>query len=140
MSVQKEERAFQKYADMLDLPHHVSAVHPPMSMADRAAQFAPFSALTGYGAAVKERARLTKGRPQLDEGEMERINRSLLWLKEHLLGEPEVAVTYFLPDQRKEGGAYMKADGKVRKLSEEKLVMADGKEILVEDLLEIELK
>ena len=106
---------FQKYEDMMELPHHVSPVHPPMDVSERAAQFAPFAALTGYGDAVKERARLTKARPQLDEEEMEQINRKLLWLRGHLDQQPEIAVTYFLPDQRKEGGAWAEVYGKDRK-------------------------
>ena len=62
-----------KYDDILDRPHHVSSVHPPMPLIDRAAQFAPFSALTGYEEIVKEEARLTEQRVELDEGELERV-------------------------------------------------------------------
>ena len=70
-----------KYDDILDCPHHVSSVHPPMPLIDRAAQFAPFSALTGYEEIVKEEARLTEQRVELDEGELERLDQSLQYLK-----------------------------------------------------------
>lgn len=104
-------------------------------------QFAPFAALTGYGDAVKERARLTKARPQLDEEEMEQINRKLLWLRGHLDQQPEIAVTYFLPDQRKEGGAWAEVYGKLKKIreGEGRLVMEDGRVIPIQDLIEIKM-
>ena len=132
---------FQKYEDMMELPHHVSPVHPPMDVSERAAQFAPFAALTGYGDAVKERARLTKARPQLDEEEMEQINRKLLWLRGHLDQQPEIAVTYFLPDQTKEGGAWAEVYGKLKKIreGEGRLVMEDGRVIPIQDLIEIKM-
>ena len=134
-------RDFQKYADMLELPHHVSATHPPMDAAERAAQFAPFAALTGYGDAVRERARLTKARPQLDEEEMEQINRKLLWLRGHPEEKPEIAVTYFLPDRKKEGGALMQVRGRLKKILEGKgrLLMEDGRSVPIRDLVEIHI-
>lgn len=105
-----------RYDDMLYLPHHQSSVHPPMSLLNRAAQFSPFAALTGYGDAVKETARLTDQKIRLDENSLADLNRKLLLLQEHLDEHPEVSFTYFLPDQKKEGGAYVTSTGIVAKI------------------------
>lgn len=109
-----------KYDDILDCPHHVSSVHPSMPLIDRAAQFAPFSALTGYEEVVKEEARLTEQRVELDEEELERLDQSLQYLKKRLQDEretnPDVKITYFCADQKKEGGQYRTVQGKVRRI------------------------
>ena len=82
-----------KYDDIIDLPHHVSKKHPPMPMEDRAAQFSPFAALTGYGDAVKETARLTNKKLEMDEETLKQLNTEFAILKDSLLSEPEVTVT-----------------------------------------------
>ena len=127
------------YADIIDLPHHVSQNHPQMSMHDRAAQFAPFAALTGYEAAVGETARLTAVKRELDAQEAEELNRQLAAIIEHLSERPEVAVEYFVPDERKAGGAYVTVTGRVRHISlpEKTLVMADGTVIPLDDICTI---
>ena len=94
------------YEDMIDLPHHVSKNHPQMSMHDRAAQFAPFSALSGHSEAVAETARLTGRKIELDEYEKQRLDETLLALRAHIRERPEIEVTYFLSDENKEGGRY----------------------------------
>ena len=91
------------YDDIIHLPHHVSQNHPQMSMHDRAAQFAPFAALTGYEAAVRETARLTAEKRELDAQEAEELNRRLTELAARLPDHPEVTVEYFVPDDRKAG-------------------------------------
>ena len=93
------------YDDIIDLPHHVSETHPPMSRADRAAQFSPFAALTGYDAAVRETARMTERRIELDEGVKAELNARLNCILEHLSEHPQVSITYFMPDEKKSGGA-----------------------------------
>ena len=125
------------YADIIDLPHHVSRNHPPMSMHDRAAQFAPFAALTGYEAVVGETARLTAVKRELDAQEAEELNRQLADIIEHLSERPEVTVEYFVPDERKAGGAYVTVTGRVRHVSlpEKVLVMEDGTVIPMEDVV-----
>lgn len=116
----------KKYEDIISLPHHVSDHHPQMSIHDRAAQFSPFAALTGYGDAVEETARLTSQKKILDETEREALDRQLASLA-GLLEEsrkadgrrgrvPGVRITYFLPDQKKSGGAYLKQCGAVTDL------------------------
>ena len=124
------------YDDIIRLPHHVSQNHPQMSMHDRAAQFAPFAALTGYEAAVGETARLTAERRELDAQEAEELNRRLAALIAHLPGRPEVTIEYFVPDDRKAGGAYVTISGRVRHISvpEKTLVMEDGTVIPLDDV------
>ena len=88
------------YDDIIDLPHHVSETHPPMSRADRAAQFSPFAALTGYDTAVRETARVTERRIELDEGVKAELNARLNCILEHLSEHPQVSITYFMPDEK----------------------------------------
>lgn len=124
------------YDDIIRLPHHVSQNHPQMSMHDRAAQFAPFAALTGYEAAVGETARLTTERRELDAQEAEELNRRLTDLAARLKDRPKVTIEYSVPDERKSGGAYVSVTGRVRNISvaERLLVMEDGTEIPMEDV------
>ena len=96
----------EKYSDIINLPHPESRTHPRMPRSDRAAQFAPFAALTGYDDAVAEAGRLTSSKIELDENELERLDRALAYLTEHQAAHPAVTVTYFVPDDKKSGGAY----------------------------------
>ena len=96
----KTEDAEKKYGDIIHLPHHVSSVHPHMPVSDRAAQFAPFAALTGYGEVIKETARQTDERPDLSEDEKQELNYKIQ-LACALPGEkPEIVLTYFVPDRK----------------------------------------
>ena len=124
------------YDGIIPLPHHVSQNHPQMPMLDRAAQFAPFAALTGYEAAVGETARLTAERRELDAQEAEELNRRLTDLAARLKDRPEVTIEYFVPDGRKSGGAYVTVNGRVRHVSvpENTLVMEDGTVIPIDDI------
>ena len=127
------------YDDIIHLPHHVSQNHPQMSMLDRAAQFAPFAALTGYEAAVGETARMTSERRELDAQEAEELNRQLSVLIARLPERPEATIEYFVPDDRKAGGAYVTVTGRVRHISvpEKTMVMEDGTVIELEDIASI---
>lgn len=129
-----------KYSDIITLPHHVSTKHPQMSAIDRAAQFSPFAALTGHEAAIAETARLTDVKAEPDETQKEMLNVKLQIIKEHILSKPEIAVTYFVPDARKEGGAYLRVIGAVKKVDEtdHKLIMQNGTVIPMDDIYEIE--
>lgn len=111
-----------------------------MPALDRAAQFSPFAALTGHGAAISETARLTDQRPELDETKKEELDGRLQFIRECLSMEPEIAITYFVPDARKEGGSYLHTIGKVKKLDNtgRKVIMADGTAIPMDDIYEIE--
>ena len=130
-----------KYDDIINLPHHVSATHPHMPMLDRAAQFMPFRALTGYEDAVRETARLTEEKPELTEDEKALLDVRLQRLAEEIAGQPGVTLTYFQPDQKKAGGAYVSVTGRLKKIDdlEGVLILAEGERIPVEDILDIRL-
>lgn len=130
------------YDDIIHLPHPVSAKHPQMSVADRAAQFSPFAALTGYDAAIKETARLTGERVELDEEEKLRLDNKLRIVQEILTEQPELLVTYFQADNHKSGGSYLTVRGCVKKINVYKqfIVLADGLQIPIEDIYDLEGK
>jgi len=128
------------YDDIIHLPHHVSATRPQMSMVDRAAQFSPFAALTGYDAAVRETARLTEEWTELSEEEKTVLDGKLRWLQEHLTQNPEVSVIYFEPDKRKTGGAYVSETGVIKRIDEyeEKLIFQNGMTVEIKRIVEID--
>ena len=119
------------YDDIIHLPHHVSEVRPRMSTLDRAAQFSSFAALTGYDAVIRETGRRTDAPPELDESRKAMLNEQLQLLLEMLETRPEVTVTWFVPDERKAGGACVSATGRVERLDAVRgiLVLGDGTEI-----------
>ena len=125
--------------DILRLPHHTSQKHPQMPLRDRAAQFAPFSALTGYESAVGETARLTAERREFSSQEAEELDRCFADLAARLKDRPEVTVEYFVPDERKSGGAYVTVTDVVRHISiaERVLVMESGTVIPLDDVAAI---
>ena len=127
------------YDDLLHLPHHVSEKHPQMSVHDRAAQFSPFAALTGYEVAVQETARLTDRRIELDEGEKAAIDQRLTLVQERLPVPTEVTITYFLPDKKKAGGAYVSVSGTVKRIDdyERMVILRNGTSIPIDDILHI---
>lgn len=104
------------YNDIIDLPHHVSKHHPQMPMASRAAQFAPFAALTGHHAALNETARVTQRQMDLAADSEEILNRKMTMLMACLDRQPLVTITFFCPDRKKEGGRYLQAQGRVVKI------------------------
>lgn len=128
------------YDDIINLPHHQSKNHPHMSLHDRAAQFAPFAALTGYDDAVKEAMRLTDSKPELDENQLEELDQKLADIITRIEERPEVVITYFEPDDRKEGGAYVTCMGKIKKIDSymRQLIFEDGKEINFDNVIDIE--
>ena len=127
------------YDDIIRLPHHISQNHPQMPLRDRVAQFAPFAALTGYEAAVGETARLTAERRELDAQEAEELNRRLVAIIARLPDRPEATIEYFVPDDRKAGGAFVSVTGRVRHISvpERTLVMEDGTVIPLDDVVSV---
>lgn len=129
-----------KYDDIINLPHHVSTKRPQMSMIDRAAQFSPFAALTGYDAAIKETGRLTDERIDMDESSLERLNRKFQLLVERMDEQPEVTFTYFKPDDLKAGGAYVTVTGSVKKVDfyERILILRNGVNIPMDEVYTIE--
>ena len=128
-----------KYDDIIDMPHHVSKKHPHMSNYDRAAQFSPFAALTGFEEAIDETGRLTQPRIFPDEWVLSEINRTLAALQLRIREEPAVNVRYFRQDARKSGGAYVRFQGRLKRIDpyEEVLLFTDGTKIYLEDILEL---
>lgn len=128
------------YDDIIDLPHPTSTKHPRMPLADRAAQFSPFAALSGHEAAIRETARLTDRRVELDEDEQAVLDLKLRLIGEHILEWPEVTIIYFAPDKKKAGGSYEEAVGPVRKIDDFKrtVVLEDGQSISIDEIYEIE--
>lgn len=128
------------YEDIINLPRHVSPTRPQMPIANRAAQFCPFAALTGYDAAVRETARLTDEKIELSESAISELDTRLRLLADLLGDEPEAQITYFLPDKTKSGGKYVTATGRVRKIDdfERLVIMESGEKIPVSDINSIE--
>lgn len=135
-----------RYDDMLDLPHHQSSTRSHMSIANRAAQFSPFAALTGYDDEIQETARLTDEKIELSDNEKEQLDEKLRIIAEHLNQCPTVSITHFVPDARKDGGSYMTYTGIVKRIDklEQKVVfyaengISDGHNILIDGIVEIE--
>lgn len=128
------------YEDIIHLQHHTSTSRPHMSAHDRAAQFSPFAALTGYDSAITETARLTETRVELDEYSKTDLNEKLRIIQDHIAQHFEVSITYFHPDNMKAGGAYITTTGCVKKIDEYEhvVLMQDGTEIPINDILEID--
>lgn len=129
-----------KYDDIINLPHHVSATRPRMPIADRAAQFSPFAALTGHHEAIREVARITVERVELDEQAREILDLRLQRLLENRAARHEVRVTYFSRDSSKDGGAYFTLTGIVDKVHESGpcLALTDGTRIPLADIVDIQ--
>ena len=135
------------YADILYLPHHKSPNRPQMSLHDRAAQFSPFAALTGFDGVIAETGRLTGRKIELSEAEKILLDQKLTLIDDviHDHHHPEITVTYFIPDALKQGGEYDEFTGKVRKIDTAQrtiIFLADngrssGKTILIDDISEI---
>ena len=130
----------EKYREIIDLPHHVSKTRPQMPMSDRAAQFAPFAALTGYDAAIKETGRLTDERIELDEEALTALDMKYQLLMDGFEDAAEVTIAYFQADERKAGGKYITATGAVKKVDdfERRITMQDGSKIPMDEVLSID--
>ena len=131
-----------RYDDIINLPHHTSKVHPRMPMEKRAAQFSPFEALTGYGDAVAETVRLTDSRMDLDESERAVLEERLQLLLDAENPKPDVTLTWFIPDERKDGGRYVTHTGKLRKFDAlaRVIVMEDGTLVPVDEVTDVQSK
>lgn len=132
-----KSEAWEKYADIIHLPHHVSPTRPRMSIEERGAQFSPFSALTGYDGAVRETARLTEQRMHLTDAAREELNSTLRFALEQGC---RVSVTYFVQDEKKDGGSYERVSGRIKKADRHRgaIIMEDGFAIPLEDICEMQ--
>ena len=127
------------YDDIINLPHPISVKHPRMPLSDRAAQFSPFAALSGHGAAIAETARLTDRRIELDEDTKAALDLKQQILADRIAERPEVSVTWFRPDEKKDGGQYVTTVGRLKKVDEVERVLrlSDGAAIPLDDVLEL---
>lgn len=130
----------KNYDDIINLPHYVSKKRPQMSIEARSAQFAPFAALTGYDEKVKETARLTDRKIELEDGQKEILNNKLLYILENIEEKPEITFTYFIKDTKKSGGKYIEKTGIARKIDmvEQYIQLIDKSKIYIDDIIDIE--
>ena len=137
--MKEDNKDKHQYGDIINLQHHVSGNREHMSVLDRAAQFAPFAAVTGFDGAIKETARLTHHRIELDEAEKAILDEKLRIVQEQLSRQQEIELVYFRPDEMKTGGAYISVRGNVKKIEgyERTVVMQDGTRIPIEEIVDI---
>lgn len=137
-----QEQDYFPYFEILSRIHPTSKKHPRMSRMNRAAQFAPFAALTGYEESIEETARLTDCRIELSEYEIEELNAKLNFIQEHIKERPEVTITYFQPDERKEGGEYLTVTGRVRWIDEANnmIVFEDERVVGIDVIINLNIK
>lgn len=130
----------RNYDDMINMPCPTSPRHPRMPRADRAAQFAPFAALTGYDAAIDETGRLTDTKIDISEDMREKLDLKQNFLADIIDEQPEISVTYFIPDKKKSGGAYVTANGRLKQIDEyeQLIILTDGKKIPIQEVYSIE--
>lgn len=130
----------ENYDDIIHLPHHVSQNRPQMSMIERAAQFAPFAALTGHNAAIAETARLTDSAIALEESDSRALNDKFTQLLAHIQEEPKASFTHFVADDKKSGGKYVMVEGRLKKYDEyhQTIQLSDGTEIALHSIIDIE--
>ena len=131
-----------EYDDIINLPHHVSERHPQMSMMNRAAQFAPFAALTGHAAAIEETARLTDEQHELADEDSEALNQKMAYLRETINEHPTICITYFEPDRKKAGGAYKTIEGQLQNIDDysQSIVLKSGDVISLSSILDIHIQ
>ena len=131
--------AEREYGDILYLSRPVSAKHPPLSMEQKAAQYNPFAALTGYDDAIEETGRLTRERLEPDEDRKEELDRKLQMVREQITEGPQVMLTFFMPDLFKEGGEYVTVTGFIKKIDEyrHRIILTDGRQVPLDDIYDI---
>ena len=131
-----------KYNDIINLPHHTSKTRKPMSLYNRAAQFAPFAALTGYADSIKETARLTEQRIELSDEFKNILNQKLQILNKNINSHPKVTITYFELDNKKSGGVYKTISGNIKRIDEynKKLIFLDKNELRFNEIHDIEIE
>ena len=128
-----------KYDDIINMSHHISKKHPRMSLENRSAQFAPFAALTGYEDEVEETARITDKRIEITDEIKSKINMKLQIIQETIKTNPKVTITYFISDNKKEGGSYKTVTSNVLKIDQYKklVVLKDNTKIFISDIINI---
>lgn len=133
------KRTIEMYQDIIDMPRPKSKVRKPMSLTERAAQFAPFAALSGHNEELKETARLTSERIELDEMEKELLSVKLKTLEARINEQINISICYFVKDQRKDGGKYITIDGTIKQIDmiNQLIILTDKTKIPMDDIIEI---
>ena len=128
------------YEDIINLTPHISKKHPQPTMLERAARFSPFAAITGYEEMVKEAARVTDKKIELDEGSKEILNEKLLFVTEMCESDAIINITYFIPDNLKSGGKYTTVSGTIKRIDEyeRRIILVDGTIIPIDDIYQID--
>lgn len=128
-----------KYDDIIDLPHHVSKTRKPMSLYNRAAQFAPFAALTGYDDAIEETARLTETKVELSDELKNDLNQKINFIKNNIKVHPEITIKYFVRDNKKSGGIYKSLTSIIKKVDDfnKCIIFADNTNVYFDDIISI---
>lgn len=131
----------RNYDDIINLPHHISKTRHRMSLEQRSAQFAPFAALTGYEDEIAETGRLTSTKVDLDEEIKQVLDRKLQEITDNIKEQPRAAITYFVPDNKKDGGKYITAIRNIKKIDKYKniIMLVDGTEIPINDIVDISI-
>ena len=134
------KESIEKYLDIINMPHYVSKKHPQMSRYERAAQFAPFAALTGYEDIIKEEGRLTDNRIEINEEAKHILDMKMNVLMNSINNIPLVSITYFVPDERKSGGEYVTVDEKVKKIDvlKQHIITEEGTVVPVEEIVDMQ--
>ena len=130
------------YGTIINLKNHKSKTHPPMPIASRAAQFAPFAALTGYEESLSESSRVTAEKRELGEEREDELNRKIRYIEEHIANHPKTKVIYFLQDKKKSGGQYLSINGDIRLVDTiaRLLIFESGDIISIDDVYEIQIE
>lgn len=134
------KKDIHNYDDIINMPRHISSKHPQMKIIDRAAQFAPFAALTGHKESINEASRITDSKKELDENQKEILNNKLNYILLNLDKLLEIKITYFQADLKKLGGKYVTVLASIKKIDEynKVLVLNNGKKIKIDDLYWLE--
>ena len=129
------------YEDIINLPHHTSSKHPRMTSLARAAQFAPFAALTGYDDAIKETERITENKIELTEEGKLNLNDKLQSINDNIKNQPKVTITYFEYDKKKEGGKYITYTGNIKRIDmgELSIILTDKTKINISEIIDINI-
>lgn len=128
-----------KYDDIINLEHHVSKVHKQMSLENRSAQFAPFAALTGYEDEVKEKERTTEEKIEIDEEWRAILDEKIQLIQGKIKEQPKIEITYFIPDNKKQGGKYQKVIGNIKQIDNynKNIILTNGIRITIDEIIDI---
>ena len=141
IEINKLEDTMHKYGDIINLDHYVSIKHSQMSIMNRAAQFAPFAALTGYSDEISEASRIVDNKLELDDDNINDLNKKLLIINNNIKNKPKVSIIYFVPDKKKKGGKYINIINNIRKIDliNDKIIFINKSKINISNIIKINI-